>query len=99
VTVARIHLETDVAAPVARVFDLARDIDLHQRSMGHIGERAIAGRTTGLIGAGESVTFRARQLGFLGRIADRLFLERRMRNLLETRNTALMREAEARSGA
>jgi hypothetical protein len=58
--VARIHLETDIAAPTERVFDLARDIDVHQQSMAAIGERAVGGRTSGLIEAGESVTFRAR---------------------------------------
>jgi len=58
-----IHLETFVAAPVDATFDLARDIDFHQRSMADTGERAIAGRRTGLIGAGETVTWRARHLG------------------------------------
>jgi ligand-binding SRPBCC domain-containing protein len=152
--VARIHLETVIAAPVERVFDLARDIDLHQRSMAHTGERAIGGRTTGLIGPSESVTFRARQLGIpwtissrvtsyepphrfvdeqtsgpfasfrhehrfesttggtrmiddwehvaplgvLGRLADRLFLERRMRALLVTRSVAIAREAGEHPG-
>jgi ligand-binding SRPBCC domain-containing protein len=59
----RIHLETPVAAPVERVFDLARDIDFHQRSLSHTGERAVAGRTSGLIDLGETVTWRARHLG------------------------------------
>jgi uncharacterized protein YndB with AHSA1/START domain len=44
-----IHLTTDIAAPIGRVFDLARDLDLHARSMAHTGERAIAGRTSGRI--------------------------------------------------
>ena len=59
----RIHLETDIAAPIERVFDLARDVDLHQRSMAATNERAIGGRTSGLIGPGETVTWRARHLG------------------------------------
>jgi ligand-binding SRPBCC domain-containing protein len=45
------------------VFDLARDIDLHQRSMAHTGEQAVGGRTSGQIGAGETVTWNARHLG------------------------------------
>jgi ligand-binding SRPBCC domain-containing protein len=61
--VIHIRLQTDIQAPVERVFDLARDIDLHQRSMAHTRERAIAGRTSGLIGLGETVTWRARHLG------------------------------------
>jgi hypothetical protein len=34
-------------------------------------------------------------LGILGRIADRLFLERYMRDLLETRNRTIKDAAEA----
>ena len=59
----RIRLQTVVDAPIERVFDLARDIDFHQRSVQHTGERAIAGRTSGLIGPGETVTWTARHLG------------------------------------
>jgi ligand-binding SRPBCC domain-containing protein len=114
------------------------------------GERAIAGRTSGLIGPGETVTWRARHLGvwqtltsqvvafdrpsffademvqgafhsfrhehrfevsgtgtdmhdtfaytsplgFLGRIADALFLKRYMRRLLEERNAVIRKYAE-----
>jgi len=61
--VVQIHLETEIAAPIERVFDLARDIDFHQRSMAHTGEHAVDGRTSGLIGLGETVTWRARHLG------------------------------------
>jgi ligand-binding SRPBCC domain-containing protein len=59
----RIHLETDIAAPIERVFDLARDIDFHQRAMAHTDEQAIGGRTSGLIGPGETVTWQARHIG------------------------------------
>lgn len=45
------------------VFDLARDIDLHQKSTFQTGEVAIAGRTSGLIELGETVTWRAKHLG------------------------------------
>jgi ligand-binding SRPBCC domain-containing protein len=145
-----IRLETFVAAPIERVFDLARDIDFHQWSVAHTGERAIAGRRSGPIGLGETVTWRARHflifwsltsqvtafdrpdsfvdeqlngpfryfrhehrfealaggtkmtdkwrhrspLGPLGRLVDRLVLDRYMRRLLETRNASLKREAE-----
>jgi len=55
-----IELEIRIAAPIERVFDLARSIDLHVDSTAGTGERAIAGVTSGLIGLGESVTWRAR---------------------------------------
>jgi ligand-binding SRPBCC domain-containing protein len=67
-----IHLETLVAAPLETTFDLARDIDFHQRSMAYTGERAIAGRTSGPIGAGETVTWRARHLGLKWTMTSRI---------------------------
>jgi ligand-binding SRPBCC domain-containing protein len=67
-----IHLETLVAAPVETTFDLARDIDFHQRSMADTGEQATAGRTSGLIGAGETVTWRARHLGLKWTLSSRI---------------------------
>lgn len=57
-----IHLTTFVAAPAERVFDLARSIDLHRKSMAHTHEEAIAGTTNGLIELNETVTWRARHL-------------------------------------
>lgn len=149
------RLETRIEAPIERVYDLAGDIGLHERSMAATHERAIAGRTSGSIGLGETVTWRARHFGVwwtltsritvaeqpwrfvdeqvsgpfrsfqhvhtlravpggtvmvddwehaapfgvLGWIADRLVLERHMRRLLATRNTALKREAEAEATA
>jgi ligand-binding SRPBCC domain-containing protein len=58
-----IELAISIAAPVERVFDLARSIDLHMCSTSSTGERAIAGVTSGLIGLGEEVTWRAKHLG------------------------------------
>ncbi len=54
---------TEIAAPIEVCFDLARDIDFHTRSLGDTGEKAVAGRMSGLIGLGESVTWEARHLG------------------------------------
>lgn len=146
-----IHLTTFVAAPVQRVFDLARSIDLHRKSMAESGEEAIAGTTSGLIGLNETVTWKAKHLrrvrilkskitamnpplsftdemvqgdfkslvhehhfkkidngtllidiftyespyGGLGRLADRLFLTRYLKNLLETRNKMIKDYAES----
>jgi ligand-binding SRPBCC domain-containing protein len=58
-----IHLETLIKAPIERCFDLSRSIDLHSTSVRQTGEKAIAGTTTGLIGPGETVTWRARHFG------------------------------------
>jgi ligand-binding SRPBCC domain-containing protein len=51
---------TELTAPIEVAFDLSLDIDLHLASMSPSGERAIAGVTTGRIGLGEEVTWRAR---------------------------------------
>ncbi|MBS1716318.1 MAG: SRPBCC family protein [Armatimonadetes bacterium] len=59
---ATIELVTIINAPLQRVFDLARSIDLHQESTGATRETAVAGVTSGLIGADGEVTWRARHL-------------------------------------
>jgi ligand-binding SRPBCC domain-containing protein len=58
-----IRIVTAIDAPVGVCFDLARDIDFHTASLAGTGERAVAGRTAGLIGPGESVTWEGRHLG------------------------------------
>lgn len=60
---AKIYLETIINAPIERVFDLSRSIDLHKLSAAHTNEEAIAGRTSGLIELGENVTWKAKHLG------------------------------------
>jgi ligand-binding SRPBCC domain-containing protein len=57
-----IKLETQINAPIERVFDLSRSIDLHTRSASRSNEKAVAGRTSGLIGPGETVTWEATHL-------------------------------------
>jgi ligand-binding SRPBCC domain-containing protein len=57
-----IHLTTFVAAPVERVFDLSRSINLHKMSMTRFAERPIAGRIDGLIEENETVTWEAKHL-------------------------------------
>ena len=69
---ATIKIVTVIDAPIEICFDLARDIDFHVRSMAETGERAVAGRTTGLIRLGESVTWKARHLGVVQRFTSRI---------------------------
>jgi ligand-binding SRPBCC domain-containing protein len=146
-----IELATHINAPIAKCFNLARSIDIHVDSMQQSGESAVAGRTSGLIELGETVTWRAKHfgvwqtltskvtemdypnyftdemvqgafknfrhehyfypinnqtlmkdifmfdapLGFLGIIANFLFLERYMHNLLQQRNEVIKKVAEA----
>jgi len=58
-----IKLLTKIRAPKEKVFDLARNIDLHKESTKQTNEEAIAGVTTGLIGMNQTVTWRAKHLG------------------------------------
>ena len=56
---------TVIGAPVERCFDLARSVEVHVLGNEHWGEQAVAlgGVTSGLIGMGERVTWRARHFG------------------------------------
>lgn len=65
-------MATDIDAPIERVYDLARDLDLHASSMTHTGERAVAGRTSGLIELGDTVTWRARHFGLWWSLTSRV---------------------------
>jgi ligand-binding SRPBCC domain-containing protein len=58
-----LELTTLIHAAIERCFDLSRSVDLHVRSTADTGERAIAGVTSGLIGPGEQVTWRAKHFG------------------------------------
>jgi hypothetical protein len=67
-----IRLSTPIDAPPERVFDLARSIDLHTRSLDWTGEEPVAGRMSGLIGLGETVAWQARHLGVRRRLTSRI---------------------------
>lgn len=58
-----ILLQTHIQAPIQKCFDLSRSIDLHLESTAETNEEAIAGKTSGLIGLDETVTWRAKHLG------------------------------------
>lgn len=146
-----IQIQTIVNAPIERCFDLSRSIEIHKISMAHTKEEAVAGRTSGLIEDGESVTWQAYHFGvtqfltskisnfnkpfsfrdtqtkgifnrfehdhfletkdgvtiltdvldydapfgILGKIADTLFLEKYMKNLMELRNKVIKEYAES----
>lgn len=54
-----IRLQTFIKAPVEAVYNLARSVEMHMTSMAQTGEKAIAGRTTGLCEQGDMVTWEA----------------------------------------
>lgn len=69
------HMEetTIIAAPVARCFDLARSVEVHLLANVHWGEQAVAlqGVTSGLVGLGEEVTWRAKHFGVWQELTSR----------------------------
>jgi len=67
-----IVLRTPVGAQPSRCFDLARDVDLHQRSTAASRERAVAGVTSGLLGLGDEVTWEATHFGIRQRLTSRI---------------------------
>ena len=67
-----IELSTSIGATRERVFDLALNIDAHQKSTEKTQERAVAGVTTGLIGMNDEVTWEARHLGIKQRLTVRV---------------------------
>lgn len=68
-----ITIETFVAAPIEKCFDLARDIDIHTQTVWkHTRERAVAGVTSGMINYGETVTFEATHFGVRQRLTSKI---------------------------
>ncbi len=59
-----INITTIINAPKQIVFDLSRNIDVHQNSASQTNEKAIAGVTSGLINFDETVTWRGKHFGF-----------------------------------
>jgi len=67
-----IKIEIIVDAPRERVFDLARSIDLHAETMSEHKEKAVAGKTNGLINFGETVTWEAVHFGVKQKLTSKI---------------------------
>ena len=67
-----IKIELTVDAPVERVFDLARCIDLHEATMSKHKEKAVGGVMKGLIGMDESVTWEAMHFGIKQKLTSKI---------------------------
>ena len=68
----KIDLRTVIEAPIRRCFDLARSIEVHLLGTEGTGEEAIGGVTTGLLGPGQFVRWRARHLGVKQQLASEI---------------------------
>ncbi len=63
---------TVIGASPEAVFDLSLSVDAHLASMERSGERAVAGVTSGSIGLGQEVTWRAVHFGLPFRMTSRI---------------------------
>jgi ligand-binding SRPBCC domain-containing protein len=68
-----IVVETFIGAPIERVFDLARDVEAHNRSASFSRERCVEpGRTSGLLQLGDLVTFEGVHFGVRQRVTAKI---------------------------
>lgn len=58
-----IEVETIIKASIERCFDLCLNVDLHQESAKHTGEKIIAGIDQGVLKLGDEVTWKAKHFG------------------------------------
>lgn len=57
-----IHLTTFIAAPIKKVFDLSRSVEIHVKGMKEFNEIILQGKTSGLLGKGDQITWQANHL-------------------------------------
>ncbi|WP_298896179.1 SRPBCC family protein [uncultured Psychroserpens sp.] len=67
-----IEIKTFIKADIQVCFDLSRDIDFHKSSMVHSGEKAVAGKMSGLIALGEWVTWEAKHFGVTQKLTSKI---------------------------
>ncbi|MFC5451574.1 SRPBCC family protein [Paenibacillus aestuarii] len=68
-----VSAEIEIRAPIELCFDMARNIEIHTQTVWkHTQERVVAGRTSGLIGEGETVTFQAKHFLIRQKLTSRV---------------------------
>ena len=67
-----IRIQTQIHSTSKICFDLSRSIDLHQISTASSKEKAIAGKITGLINLGETVTWEAIHFGIRQQLTSKI---------------------------
>lgn len=71
-TMGKIHIDTLIRAPLERCFDLSRSVDLHMESAASTYERAVAGKTHGLMDLNDVVTWEAKHFGVTQRLTAKI---------------------------
>ncbi|MFN5983235.1 MAG: SRPBCC family protein [Fluviicola sp.] len=67
-----IRIETIITGEIQTCFDLSRSIELHVESTKQTKERAIAGKTSGLLELGETVTWEATHFGIRQQLTSKI---------------------------
>ena len=67
-----VRVETHIEASPEVCFEAARDITVHEKTCEGSDERAVAGRMSGPICLGETVTFEARHFGIKQRLTSKI---------------------------
>ena len=65
-------LETEIAVPIERCFDLARDVETHLATAAHTQERIVGGKSRGLLELGDELTFEALHFGVRQKLSSRI---------------------------
>lgn len=68
----KIELKTEINSTLEICFDLSRSIDLHKISTAQTKEKAIKGRTKGLINLNETVTWQATHFGIKQKLTSKI---------------------------
>ena len=68
----RIELTTVINSIIEICYDLSRSIDLHKISTARTNEKAVEGRTTGLINLNEIVTWQATHFGITQKLTSKI---------------------------
>lgn len=68
----RIELTTVINSTIEICYDLSRSIDLHKISTARTNEKAVEGRTTGLINLNEIVTWQATHFGITQKLTSKI---------------------------
>ena len=68
----KIKLQSKIKAPIETVFDLSRNIDIHLLSTSQTNEKAVSGKTSGLIELNETVTWKGKHFGIYLKHSSRI---------------------------
>jgi ligand-binding SRPBCC domain-containing protein len=67
-----IVVETRIAAPIEVCFDLARDVETHLKTSASTGERAVGGKTSGLLELHDVIAFEGVHFGIRQRHTSKI---------------------------